>query len=306
MHAMTMHEGTVSVVIPAYRGARTIGRTLESLADQAGVVRPEVIVVESSGDATGDLVSRDFPWVTLVREPDRLSAGAARNLGITRTAGAFILFIDQDCIAPKDWIFRLMADLRKPGIDAVGGSIGIANPANLSGAAVYFLEFVRQFPRRGCLEDDPLFLLGCNAGYRAEVLRAVTFPDRTLAEDVIFTDRVRKAGFHVAYDPEITVLHHNRVGWGEFVSYAWKMGGAAADYHAELKLRWMQPIMRWPILIFPAALTVTPWTMQRLLRGPWSYTALFLIVAPACVLGNLVWATAFWRRLVEKRSYGPR
>jgi glycosyltransferase involved in cell wall biosynthesis len=292
----------VSVVIPAYRGASTIAHTLESIANQTGVDRPEVIVVESSGDAAGDIVARDFPWVTLLREPKRLSAGAARNRGASQAQGDFILFIDQDCVAPSDWISCLVSDLQNPGIHAVGGSIGIANPANLSGAAVYFLEFMHQFPHRGRLESNPPFLLGSNACYRAEVLRSVAYPDRTLAEDVIFTDRVRKAGFGVAYTPEITVLHHNRTGWREFFSYAQKMGSAAADYHAVLKRPWMKPVMRWSALVFPSALAVTPWIGWRLLRGPWTNLCLFLIVSPVCILGNLVWAAAFRRRVLQRRS----
>jgi GT2 family glycosyltransferase len=293
---------SVTVVIPAYRGAATISRTLESIAGQVGVPRPEVVVVDSSGDATGAILARDFPWVRVVLEPNRLSAGAARNRGVSESTGGIILFIDQDCIAPRDWIFTLLSVLRKPGIDGVGGSIGIANPTNLSGAAVYFLEFIRHFPRRGTLEFEPLFLLGCNAGYRAEVFRSVAFPDRTLGEDVLFSDLLRRAGFHLAYAPGLTVLHQNREGWREFIVYATKMGQAAADYHRELRRPWMEPIRRWPGLIFPASLAVSPWIACQLLKGPWKYLALFLVVLPACVVGNIVWAAAFYQRALMRRA----
>ena len=261
--AVPPHE--VSVVIPAYRGAATIRRCLAALANQASNARPSVIVVESSGDGAADVVARDFPWVRVVREPERLSAGAARNRGAALATGRYVLFVDQDCIVPRDWIARMVGHLRRPGVDAVGGSIGIANPANMSGNAVYFLEFLHQFPGRGPVRLDAPFLLGSNAGYRVEVLRAVQFPDRTLAEDVLFTQRVRQAGFVVAYDPSLTVLHHNRSGWGEFLSYARQMGRASADYHASLDHPWARPFLRWPAIIFPASLAISPVIAFRLL-----------------------------------------
>lgn len=292
----------VTVVIPAYRGAATIRRCLEALSCQDAVGRPHVVVVESSGDGAADIVEREFPSVHVVRATERLSAGAARNHGAALARGRYILFVDQDCTVPHDWVQRIVRHLRQPGIDAVGGSIGIANPGNFSGNAVYFLEFMHQFPGRGPVRLDAPFLLGSNAGYRAEVLEAVQFPDRTLAEDVLFTARVRQAGFVVAYDPSITVLHHNRSGWGEFVTYARQMGRASADYHATLDLPWARPFLRWPALVFPASLAVSPLIALRLLRSLWTNLGLFLLVAPACVVGNLVWAAAFRRRVLEKRS----
>ena len=141
---------SVSVVIPAYHGATTISETLRSLAEQTGVQRPEVIVVESSADGAADIIAREFPWVTVLRQSARLSAGAARNRGASLAKGDYVLFIDQDCIAPSDWIARIVAHLQQPGVDAVGGSVGIANPANLSGAAVYTISLAVAFSKTTC------------------------------------------------------------------------------------------------------------------------------------------------------------
>lgn len=295
---------SVSVVIPAYQGRRTISSCLASLAMQEGIARIEIILVESSGDGTADIAERDYPDVIVVRSAERLTAGAARNRGAALATGSYILFLDQDCIVAPDWAARLVAHLRQPGVDAVGGSIGIANFTNLSGAAVYFIEFLSHFPRGGPLEKNPPFLLGCNAGYRAEVLKVLQFPDRTLAEDVIFTESVRKAGFVIAYDPTITVLHHNRRGWTEFFVYARKMGSASADYHAALDRKWIRPFLHLPLLVFPAALAVSPLIAIRLLRSPLSYLALFVLVSPACILGNLAWAQAFRRQALVNKHFG--
>lgn len=295
--------GSVSVVIPAYQGCRTIRACLNGLQQQRGLEEPEVIVVESSGDGTVEILEREFPWVIVLREPARCSAGAARNLGASVAKGQFILFIDQDCVPPPDWVQRLVDHLQQPEVDAVGGSIDIADLENVSGAATYFLEFLHHFPRVGAQGLRHPFLLGCNLGVRREVMQTVSFPDRTLAEDVLFSERLRQAGLGVLYDPWITVLHFNRQGWGEYRSYAHKMGLAAADYHSALRRGWMRPVMRWPLLATPLSLAVTPLVGIRLLRSRSRRLGMFLRVAPACLQGNLIWARGFQERLTEIGKY---
>ena len=74
-------ELRLSVLVPAYLSLPTIAATLRALRLQT---RPahEVIVVESSGDGTAELVRRDFPEVRLVESSTRLYPGAARQTGL--------------------------------------------------------------------------------------------------------------------------------------------------------------------------------------------------------------------------------
>ena len=210
-----------------------------------------------------------------------------------------------DCLVPRDWAQRLVAYLGRSGVDAIGGSIDIADPENLSGAATYFLEFLHHFPRLGRCSERHTFLLGCNLGVRRRVMDCVPFPDRTLAEDVLFSDHLRRLGFGVLYDPMITVQHFNRLGWGECWAYAHKMGRAAADYHSERQRPWMRPVLSWPVLATPLALLVTPLIAVRLLRSRSAHWGLFVRVIPACVLGNLLWARGFQERMVERKHRAP-
>ncbi|MBL6932440.1 MAG: glycosyltransferase family 2 protein [Rhodospirillales bacterium] len=90
----------VSVIIPAYRAAGTIGRALASIAAQS--VRPlEVIVIddgsddgtfEVAGSMAGDLEGIELK--TFVQE--NAGAGAARNKGLDEASGTYIAFLDAD------------------------------------------------------------------------------------------------------------------------------------------------------------------------------------------------------------------
>jgi GT2 family glycosyltransferase len=282
----------VSVVIAAYRGAATIAACLRSVLRATEGRRREIFVVESSGDETREIVSREFPEVTLIGSDARLTAGAARNRGFQAARGRLIFVTDQDCVVPPDWVDRLERHLEGSGVGAAGGSVGVSNPSNLSGMAVYFLEFFRHFPTSGRVTRNRNFLVGCNSAYAAAALERTRFPDRTLAEDVLLSHAIRRAGFDLVYDPTVEVRHWNRSGWVEFLAYNRKMGEAAADYHRVTRPWWSGVLLSVPLLAFAAPIVIVPSIGLRLLRSRWSYLLRFCVLWPMCVLGNQVWAGA--------------
>jgi GT2 family glycosyltransferase len=292
----------ISVVIPAYFGAATIADCLNSVTRALQGRRAEIIVVESSGDPAAEMIRRQFPDVTLITSEQRLSAGAARNRGAAAARAPLVFFTDQDCVVPSDWIDRLEQHLLDRAVGAAGGAVGIRNPSELGGSAVYFLEFLYHFPGNRPPRLNENFLVGCNSAYRAEALHAVRFPDQTLGEDVLYSHALRANGYGVIYDPRVEVLHVNRQGWPEFFEYNRKMGRSAAIYHDAIKLWWIAPFFHVPMLAYLAPLAILPSIGFELARSRWSYFLRFLMVSPMCLLGNLVWANAFRQQVLKMRT----
>jgi GT2 family glycosyltransferase len=295
-------ECDISVVIPAYHGAATIAECLRSVREATRNHRHEIIVVESSGDGLAEIVRDRFPEVVLVCSAERLTAGAARNRGAAEARGRLVFFTDQDCVVPPDWISALEQHMNDRAVGAAGGAVGIRDPSNLSGCAVYFLEFLNHFPELGPAQRNENFLVGCNTVCRPEALKEVRFPDQTLGEDVLMSHLMRDKGFDVVYDPRIEVLHHNRKGWREFFEYNRKMGRAAAISHDLLQLWWIEPFFRVPALAFLAPFLILPTIAIDLLHSRWSYLFRFLLLSPMCLLGNLAWASAFRTQALRIRS----
>src|SRR5262245_49982391 len=124
MHESNTGQIDISIVVPAYHGENTIASCLQSIRHCTGHRTSEIIVVDSSAStATSDVVSR-FPEVILIRSNDRLSAGEARNWGCEAARGRLILFTDQDCIVPTDWIDQFEKHFQDPAIAAAGGAVG--------------------------------------------------------------------------------------------------------------------------------------------------------------------------------------
>lgn len=90
-----MTGSTISVVIPCYNGARYIRATLTSVLAQDWPNLEVIVVDDGSTDASAEIVTRDFPSVTLVRQANA-GVASARNLGIRRAGGQWVAFLDAD------------------------------------------------------------------------------------------------------------------------------------------------------------------------------------------------------------------
>jgi glycosyltransferase involved in cell wall biosynthesis len=90
-----MVRDTVSVIIPYYRASQTIARAVKSALAQT--VRPhEILIVDDGSPDNAARATEEFSSsVTLIRKPNG-GAASARNLGIERSKGEWIAFLDAD------------------------------------------------------------------------------------------------------------------------------------------------------------------------------------------------------------------
>jgi glycosyltransferase involved in cell wall biosynthesis len=90
----------VSVIIPAYNEAGSIGQLMQRLSQvcEAGDSGDcEVILVDDgSTDGTAEQVTRSYPAVTVVQHPYNIGAGAAVKTGIRKSRGEILVLIDAD------------------------------------------------------------------------------------------------------------------------------------------------------------------------------------------------------------------
>ena len=102
-------RGVVSIVIPCYNQAHFLADAIESALHQR-YPRLEVLVVDDgSPDNTGEVAAR-YPGVRYVHQ-DNAGLSAARNTGIRRTNGEFLVFLDADDRLPRDSVAASIAVL---------------------------------------------------------------------------------------------------------------------------------------------------------------------------------------------------
>ena len=93
-----MHSGLISFVVPSFNRAHRIERALRSVLDEPNGGEAEIIVVDDgSTDVTQTVLAPYLErGVICVRHASNLGVGPARNHGVARATGEWIVFLDSD------------------------------------------------------------------------------------------------------------------------------------------------------------------------------------------------------------------
>ena len=199
----------VSVIIPAYNSAGTVGRSVESALAQNFPDFEVVVVDDGSTDATLGVLEEFRGRIRVVTQPNRGLAGA-RNAGAREAAGDYFAFLDAD----DTWA----ADKLAKAVDALAGDpdavLAFSDATCVDETGAVMRSFMRkEFARAPSMEDmmaGRFQILPSSAvvrrdafervgGFREE-FRGVGF------EDVFFWILVREHGPFV-YVPEQLVTY---------------------------------------------------------------------------------------------------
>jgi glycosyltransferase involved in cell wall biosynthesis len=211
----------LSVLIPAYNAASTLGQQLEALKAQTYQGDWEILVVDNgSTDQTAEIVrtyQAFLPHLRLIHAPDKQSTSYARNVGAKAARGGAFLFCDADDMANPEWVANLAKALET--YDWVTGAIEVQtlnpNPPP------------QQYSRKGA-QDLYLnylpFAVSCNFAISRQLFEAVggfseEFPR---SQDVDFSWRLQLQGYKLHHAPE-AVMHYRyrdklRLIWKQAVS----------------------------------------------------------------------------------------
>lgn len=223
MTSRSPRRPTVTVIIPAYRAATTIGPVLDSLVPQAEAVGADVIVVESTGDATADEIGRRWPSVGVLAKESRTLPGAARNEAARLSTSELLVFLDADSTPDERWL-ETMIDALAPGQVAVAGAIENGTPDSAVGTAGWLLEFsdwLPNRPRKIRHAASASLLVRRDAFEEAGGFREDLFP----GEDTLLTHPWAAAG-RLGFAPGAAVRHQNRTTTTEFLRHQRRLGEA--------------------------------------------------------------------------------
>lgn len=231
---------TAEVVVLTYNGRRFIGPCLDSLQGQDYPGLKITVVDNASTDATADFVRESHPDVQLIEAGDNLGFAAGNNLAIRRSDAEFLLLLNQDAVARRDWASELIRTAGgDPQIGAVGGKMLMARcPSIINSTAIAINRAGWAWDRDiGHKDRDPSPLteevFGACAGavlFRTEALQRLgAFDEKFFMyfEDVDLCWRLRSAGLKILYNPLAVVIHD------------WHGDGDADDQDRSLRRRYM-------------------------------------------------------------------
>lgn len=194
----------VTVIVPAYNEAATVGDTIRSLQAQTCPPAEIVVVDDCSTDGTGEL-ARGL-GVTVLRPPVNTGSKAgAQSFALPSVRTPLAMAIDADTTLAPDAVEHLLPAFDDPNLAA---ACGFVLPRRVSSVweRGRYIEYLFAFTFYKQVQDyygKPLISSGCFSMYRTEALRRVGgWSTRTLAEDMDLTWCFYGAGLGVRFVPE--------------------------------------------------------------------------------------------------------
>jgi GT2 family glycosyltransferase/glycosyltransferase involved in cell wall biosynthesis len=119
-------EGVVSVILVNFRGAPDTIEAIRGLGELDWPSdRLEIVVVENaSGDDSAAVIAAAAPQVVLVRSATNLGFAGGCNLGVSRSTGEFVAFLNNDARPDRRWVAEAVAKFdSSPRVGAVASKV---------------------------------------------------------------------------------------------------------------------------------------------------------------------------------------
>jgi GT2 family glycosyltransferase len=267
----------LSIIIVAYKSCDEIGPCLASLPRELDGRSVEIVVVDNSpGDSTGEIVRRNFPWVQYLAPGENLGFGRANNLGFGQTTGECVLFLNPDTVsnaaALVHCVRRLQAETKvgliSPKLVQADGAMDLACRRSIPTLWDGFCRasgLAAAFPRAALFAGYNLTHLPADGTYdvgaingafmmaRRKVLEQVGRFDESFfmyGDDLDLCIRMVRAGYRIVYDGRVQMTHLKGLSVGKDYD---RMARAIFDANRDVYLKHFNPhgarLVRWKFVM---------------------------------------------------------
>ncbi len=278
-----------SLISPTFKRPDEVSEFIASIAKLSYPREAfEVILGDGTpGDALRPIIKQvandvDLPVKVVYKE--FLPVSDARNLAAAAAEGDVLIFLDSDCLLPKDYLNKVDHGLTRDGWDAFGGpDTAPSDFSHLQKAINYSMTspLTTGGIRGGKQSTSTYYPRGFNMGMKAMVFKAVKGYDTAFkcGEDVELSIRIKEAGYKVGLIPEAVVWHKRRSNLGQFYKQVRRFGSArialARQHKGQMKATHAFPAVFMFAWVAAFALHVT----QVFSLGIYAFHGYFLVIA---------------------------
>jgi GT2 family glycosyltransferase len=217
-----------SVIIPVCHGGVFLQRAAASLNRlKAPADGFEILIVGEAAELDAvESIPRELDTIRIIRHSGNRSS--ALNEACAAAKGNILVFADDDCVFPDDWLLRIEEALgRHPEADVIGGSDRLPENAGLFDQALD--HALNSIAATGGIRKDAGLGAGqyypklWNMVVRAQAGRLAARPEGLfdtnlhVHEDVDLVERIRQNDGKVLYVPDIVVGHYRDTNLRSFV-----------------------------------------------------------------------------------------
>ena len=198
----------LSVVIPVHNGGEDLEKCLRALTKSTRLPDEVVIVDDASTDGSASLAAQ-FGTVIQHQSHPPIGPARARNLGVARTQGDVVLFLDADVMVHADTLALIERHfVEHPQIDALFGSYDDQPPHR--DLVSFYKNLEHHFVHQHSQTEASTFWTGLGAIRRRVFLSLGGFTEgytRPSIEDIDLGVRLRAAGYRIHLCPDIQATH---------------------------------------------------------------------------------------------------
>ena len=128
-----MKEKLISIIVPIYNAALTLKRCIDSIRNQTFSHLEIILVNDGSTDNSLDICNSYKVTDNRITVIDKINSGVseARNDGIRKSSGKYLLFVDADDYIDLDYVETLYSKLSQYKVDIV-----VSNAINFNSSGV--------------------------------------------------------------------------------------------------------------------------------------------------------------------------
>ncbi|MDE7396349.1 MAG: glycosyltransferase [Muribaculum sp.] len=224
-----------SIIIPVYNRENEVRELLESLSNQDSKDF-EVLIVEDGSTIPCRETVESFMSKIDVKYFFKTNEGRsiARNYGIERSNGDYLIFFDSDCVIPPFYFSRLAEILDKKNYDCFGGpDTAHESFSDLQKAINYAMTsfLTTGGIRGGKIRLERFTPRTFNMGFSRAVYDRVGGFREMFSEDIDMSTRIRQAGFTIGLITDTPVYHKRRVNFKKFFRQVYVFGMSRITLH---------------------------------------------------------------------------
>lgn len=206
----------ISIIVPVYNGELYLAACIESILKQTFEGRIQVILVDDKSTDQSLALCRkyasEYDCIELVEHKKNGGSAVARNSGLDRALGQYLMYVDPDDVLPDKAIKILFQAIERSGADIVTGSNSSFSKNKVKAKCAYSVEFEEKF-----LDDDCLTTLLKHEKLRGhpwgKMFRASSFsnvrftPGYRMAQDLLYCAEAFSKAKSLLIIPD-TVYHY--------------------------------------------------------------------------------------------------
>ena len=223
----------LSVVLICWNSLHHLQGALASLQEALTTeIDKEIIIIDNgSTDGTDLYIAQHYPTARYMRLPENRGVAYARNRGIELAQGRYVWLLDDDTIVNREAITTMLAYMEENPTCGMCGCklVNSAGETQQSykrypGLSVKVANVLHTLLRcRGAQRDsyaaeiaagvpfEPEYIIGACQLIRHDVIEKIGLLDEKIfygPEDADYCLRIRQAGMHIAYLPQVSIIHH--------------------------------------------------------------------------------------------------